>query len=396
MVPASQSYASAASFSSAGKKFLRLPLLHRRAEAASAQAGSSLTSFKHTPPQPKQGGAATTSPLPDSTTPVGTVPYHTLSVDACLAQFGVTERYGVSSQNADALLARHGPNILVEPAKKTFLHTILEQFEDRLVLVLLGVASLSAILAAFENNVHAFAEPAIIGAILLLNAVIGAVQALSAQDALDALKKLQPSFAVVLRHGEWTEILVSAVVPGDLVSLRTGDKVPADGRVVSCQSSTLRMDQSSLTGESNTVCKDAAPVAVPPGESAGDYDYDLTDKTNLVFSGSLVTQGSCTFLVTQTGDHTEMGKINAGILAAKLTPMKTPLMESLETFSSQLYKIIAGICLSVWVVNIPKFSGSVFSSWNQGAIHYAKVAVALGENIHTPVVLMPRCHYIYI
>lgn len=278
-------------------------------------------------------------------------------------------------QDASARLARQGPNTLVAPPTKTFLRTILEQFKDRLVLVLLGVASLSAVLAAFEHDLHAFAEPAIISAILLLNAVIGAMQALSAQDALDALQKLQPSFAVVLRQGEWKEIPVAEVVPGDIVTLRTGDKVPADGRVVSCQSSTIRVDQSSLTGESNTVFKDADTVDVPAAAAS----CDLTDKTNLVFSGTMVTQGSCTYVVTHTGDHTEMGKVNAGILVAKLTPMKTPLMQSLETFSSQLYKIIAGICLSVWVVNIPKFSGSVFSSWNQGAIHYAKVAVALGE-----------------
>lgn len=289
------------------------------------------------------------------------------------------DKDGLTAQDAYERLARFGPNSLAETPKKTLLRTILDQFEDRLVLVLLGVALTSALLAALERNAHAFVEPTIICAILLINAVIGAVQSLSALDALGALKKLQPSVATVLRQGQgqgqsgWREVPAAQVVPGDVVSLRPGDKVPADGRLLACRSGIVSLDESCLTGESGSVTKDSAPV---PREAAA----SLADRTNMVFSGTMVTQGSCTFLVTHTGEHTEIGKINAGISSAKeATASKTPLMQSLDRFSAKLYKIIAAICFSVWVVNIPKFSGAIFSTRTQGALHYAKVAVALGE-----------------
>ena len=341
-------------------KYLRLPRL--RPSVASTTVAGDHTALGLPRPGPLE-------PLPLSKTR-----HHTLSTDSCLEEFGVREAEGLSGTEARSRLDRVGSNALTEIPRKTIVHAVVEQFEDSLVQVLLGIASISAILACFEKNIHAFIEPAIIGAILLINAIVGALQSMSAQDALSALQKLQPSFAVIKRKGEWVEIPVANIVPGDIVSLRTGDRVPADGRVLSCKSNTMRVDESSLTGESESVFKDADVVVESSTAVAG-----LADMSNMVFGGSLVTEGSCSFVVTKTGANTEIGQINAGIMTAKQDSIRTPLMESLETFTGQLYKIVTAICLSMWIVSIPKFSGSVFSSWSQGAVHYAKVAVALGE-----------------
>lgn len=363
--PAILSFAS----SSFSGKFHRLPVL---SEHLSASGGStSLTIFKHSPT------------------------YHAWSTEKCLESFEVAESLGLSSSVATDRLGVYGRNELIGSTKKTLIRSILEQFEDGLVQVLLGVATASAIVAACGDNSHDFVEPAIIGAILLLNAVVSALQSRSAQDALASLQQLQPSFAAVLRDGVWRELPVTEVVPGDIVSLRTGDKVPADGRVLNSKTGTIRVDESSLTGESNTVFKDSATVQRPLSspvepEQTGD---DITDKTNMVFSGTMVTQGSCIYLVTQTGNEAEIGKINAGIVSAKQTPTKTPLTQSLESFSGELYKIVAAICLSVWVVNIPRFGASVFSSWSAGAIHYAKVAVALGGCTLTIIFVIFHANY---
>eukprot|EP01042_Synura_sphagnicola_P003747 gene3747-4671_t len=98
----------------------------------------------------------------------------------------------------------------------------------------------------------------------------------------------------------------------------------------------------------------------------------------MLFGGTLISRGSALGLVTGTGVNTEIGKINAGVQDAKLTEMKTPLTEKLDEFAGQLTTIIAGICVATWALNIPKFSNSMFESYEEGAIHYAKVAVALG------------------
>ena len=307
--------------------------------------------------------------------------YHTWSTEACISKFKVKTEEGLSNEEANRRLDIYGPNALTESTRKSFLKVILEQFEDRLVLVLLSVATLSAILASFEKRIDAFTEPIIIGAILLFNAVMGAMQTFTATNALDALKKLQPSFALVLRSGEWKEIPVASIVPGDIISLRSGDKVPADGRILSSKSKNVRVDEGSLTGESNTVSKDSTQVVPDSNEFIG--------KTNMIFSGTMVTEGSCVYIVTQTGPFTEIGKINHGIVAAENSQQKTPLMENIESFSNYLYKVVVAVSAAVWIINNPKFGGPLFSpSWNKGAMRYMKVAIALGTN---PFVYVADC-----
>jgi P-type Ca2+ transporter type 2C len=296
--------------------------------------------------------------------------YHSKSVGDCLGQLQSSAEVGLSSDQVAQRQLSYGANALSAPASPSLFHLLIEQFQDRLVQILLSIAGLSAALAFFEKDVHATIEPAVILSILIINALIGIYQSKSAEDSLQALKKLQPEFATVLRDGQWqTEVPASTLVPGDIISIRVGDKVPADCRIVGIKTTSFATDEAMLTGESYVVSKtyDVISDLVP-----------LSGKVNMLFSGTMVTNGIATALVVGTGMRTEIGNINRGVQEAKETQVKTPLTEKLDEFGQQLTNIIIGICLSVWFISIPKFSNPVFGSVTKGAIYYAKIAVALG------------------
>lgn len=295
---------------------------------------------------------------------------HSLTASECLRALQVSDAIGLSSEEARARYLHFGPNALTPPPKKPLWRLVLEQFEDRLVQILLGVATLSAALAALEKDYHAFAEPVIILSILFINAVVGVFQSRSAEGSLAALKKLQPATACVLRSGEWLgDLPAEEIVPGDIIYLRVGDKVPADARIISLKTLTLSADEGCLTGESVTVSKNADVV---------DASSTISSKTNMLFSGTMVTTGGCFAVVVRTGQNTELGQINRGVQEAGAEHVKTPLGQKLDDFGNQLTKIIGVICVVVWFVSIPKFGNAAFANRIQGAIYYAKIAVALG------------------
>ena len=283
---------------------------------------------------------------------------HWMTAADCLHSFRVDQSVGLSEVEAVLRRSQFGLNTLQPPPTVPLWHLIAEQFQDRLVQILLGVAVLSSFLAAIEKDLHAFTEPIVILSILATNAAVGVWQSKSAEDSLEALKKLQPETACVLRDGVWQGDFPSAdIVPGDIIYLRVGDKVPADSRLLTLKTTTFSTDESSLTGESVTVSKSTEPTDAAAG---------ISGKCNIVFSGTMVSNGGSYAIVTGTGMGTEIGKINAGVLAASITTVKTPLAQQLDEFSSQLTNIIAGICVIVWVVSIPKFGSPVFGSWMRG------------------------------
>ena len=268
-----------------------------------------------------RGGAASGNlvPLPPADNlPSGPLPEHALTVDAVLAKLGVTTETGLTlSQVAEARKA-HGRNEL-EAEKPTPLWQLLAaQFDDRLVQILLGVAVLSYVLARLEEEPNGWVEPAVIVLILAINAVVGVWQEASAASALDALKQLQPEACKCLRGGEWVHELPAAeLVPGDIIEVRVGDRVPADARLVSLGTTTLSTDEGervpaaasrerplrprrvcsttafpragSLTGESASVPKLLDAVAA---------DARIQDKSCMLFSGTVVANGRGRVVVT--------------------------------------------------------------------------------------------------
>ena len=240
---------------------------------------------------------------------------------------------GLSNAQAADRLKKYGPNALVEGKKKGVLQVFLEQFKDLLVVILIVAAIISMLSGQGESTIVIFA-------VLILNAILGTVQYFKAEKSLESLKAMSSPTAKVLRGGAKVEVPSKEVVPGDIVFLEAGDLVVADGRVI--ENFSLKVNESSLTGESEGVEKTEEVI---PGEKVA-----LGDQKNMVFSGSLVTYGRATVVVTDTGMHTEIGKIAS--LMNQTQQRKTPLQQSLDDFSKKLAVIILAICVVVFGLSL--------------------------------------------
>ncbi|MEQ2262556.1 Sarcoplasmic/endoplasmic reticulum calcium ATPase 1, partial [Xenotaenia resolanae] len=221
-----------------------------------------------------------------------------------------------------------------------------------------------------EETVTAFVEPFVILLILIANAIVGVWQERNAESAIEALKEYEPEMGKVYRADRKSVQRIKAreIVPGDVVEVSVGDKVPADIRIISIKSTTLRVDQSILTGESVSVIKhtDAVP----------DLRAVNQDKKNMLFSGTNIAAGKAVGIAIATGVSTEIGKIRDQMAATEQE--KTPLQQKLDEFGEQLSKVISLICVAVWIINIGHFNDPVHGgSWIRGAIYYFKIAVAL-------------------
>ncbi len=243
-----------------------------------------------------------------------------------------TSKEGLSATEAAGLLASKGENILEEGKKKSTLQVFAEQFRDLLVVILIAAAIISMLSGNVESTI-------VIVAVIVLNAVLGTVQHEKAQKSLASLKSLSSPTAKVIRDGQKIEVASKGVVPGDILLLEAGDMVVADGRILNNYS--LQVNESSLTGESTNVDKE---------EGTLDTEAPLADRTNMVYSGSLVTYGRAVVAVTGTGMDTEIGKIASLMNATK--EKKTPLQVSLDQFSSRLAMVIMVICALVFLLSI--------------------------------------------
>uniref|UniRef100_A0A8C9W097 Calcium-transporting ATPase n=1 Tax=Scleropages formosus TaxID=113540 RepID=A0A8C9W097_SCLFO len=295
---------------------------------------------------------------------------HTKEPAECLAYFGVNENTGLSPDQVKKSLAKYGYN---GERRKSIWELVIEQFEDLLVRILLLAACISFVLAWFEEGeetVTAFVEPFVILLILIANAVVGVWQERNAESAIEALKEYEPEMGKVYRADRKSVQRIKAreIVPGDIVEVSVGDKVPADIRITSIRSTTLRVDQSILTGESVSVIKHTEPVPDPRAVNQ--------DKKNMLFSGTNIAAGKAIGVAIATGVSTEIGKIRDQMAATEQE--KTPLQQKLDEFGEQLSKVISLICVAVWMINIGHFNDPVHGgSWIRGAVYYFKIAVAL-------------------
>ena len=269
-------------------------------------------------------------------------PYYSKSVSQAL-EAQQADQKGLSDQQARSRLEQYGPNKLSEGKKKSVLQIFLEQFKDLLVVILIVAALISAASENVESTIVIFA-------VLILNAILGTVQYLKAEKSLESLKAMSSPTAKVLRGGVRVEIPSADVVPGDIVLLEAGDMVVADGRVL--ENFSLKVNESSLTGESEGVEKTADAIDAE--------QVALGDQKSMVFSGSLVTYGRATVLVTATGMNTELGKIAA--LMNQTQQRKTPLQQSLDSFSAKLAIVIMAICAVVFALSVFRTGMGVLDS----------------------------------
>ncbi|NWX97974.1 AT2A3 ATPase, partial [Nothoprocta ornata] len=292
---------------------------------------------------------------------------HSVPVLDVLRRFGVAESCGLSAEQVRRSRDKYGLN------GKSLWELVLEQFKELLVRILLVAAFLSFILAWFEEGEEtttAFVEPIVIIMILMANAMVGVWQERNAESAIEALKEYEPEMGKVIRadRSGVQRIRARDIVPGDIVEVAVGDKVPADIRIIEIRSTTLRVDQSILTGESVSVIKHTDPIPDPRAVNQ--------DKKNMLFSGTNIAAGKAVGVVIATGVYTEIGKIRNQMIETE--PEKTPLQQKLDEFSQQLSKVIFLVCIAVWVINISHFSDPVHGgSWFRGAIYYFKISVAL-------------------
>lgn len=244
-------------------------------------------------------------------------------------------RQGISGEEAQRRLEEYGENVLEETGRLQWWQVFLAQFKDLLVIILIGAAAVSMLTGDPESAMVIFA-------VLLLNAVLGTLQHQKAEKSLDSLKKLSSPDARVLRDGAGMTIPSALVVPGDILLLETGDMAAADGRLLEVYG--LSVNESSLTGESLSVEKHTGALPSQGGTVA------LADRTNMVFSGSLVTSGRAVAVVTATGMDTEIGRI--AVLMNDTQEQRTPLQVSLDRFSGRLAMAIIAICGLVFLLSL--------------------------------------------
>ncbi|KAK4058862.1 hypothetical protein OIO90_000308 [Microbotryomycetes sp. JL221] len=295
---------------------------------------------------------------------------HCSSVEAVCDELHTSKTKGLTSHQVIEHRNVFGSNVLPEDPPTPLWQLVLEQFQDQLVLILLASAAISFGLAYFEetdDKATAYVEPIVILLILVANAVVGVVQETNAEKAIEALMEYSPDEAKVIRDGKPSKIHASEVVPGDLITVAVGDKIPADARVVDISSASFTVDQALLTGESHSVSKSDMVVK--------DERAVKQDMVNMLFSGTTVVNGKAKAIVTATGSGTAIGDIHTSITAQ--ISEKTPLKQKVDDFGHMLAKVITVICVLVWLVNVRNFNDPSHGGLAKGAIYYFKIAVAL-------------------
>ncbi|WP_296127429.1 cation-translocating P-type ATPase [uncultured Anaerococcus sp.] len=253
------------------------------------------------------------------------------SINEVVKKHGTDPKRGLTSSEASARLEKYGPNMIESSNKKSIWKKIFEQIADPMVLLLIA----AAIVSAFTGDAI---ECAIIIAIVVINAIMSIIQEGKAEDSVAALQKMSSPEATVIRDGKRGHVKAEDLVPGDIVILETGDIIPADMRLI--ETSNLKIDESSLTGESVAVEKDASFTT--------NEDVGIGDRENYAHSSSIVTYGHGIGLVTGTGSNTEIGKIATSL--DEVEDKDTPLQNQLKKLSKVLAILVIVVCIAVFAV----------------------------------------------
>jgi len=296
---------------------------------------------------------------PASLAPLPTAPpvWHAMDVDAVTALLEVDPAEGLSAAQVAERVERYGPNRLAEPPQRPRWKLFLDQFRSGIVVILIVAAVIAGALGDLKDTV-------VIAVVLLINAVLGYVQEAKASSALAALEKMLVSKVRVRRDGDVVEVVTDDLVPGDVVLLEAGDRLPADGRLV--VAANLSIDESSLTGESVPVEKDATSLASP--------ESSLGDRHSAVFMNTTVVRGRAEVVVTSTGMGTEMGKVAEMLGGAEVGD--TPLQRQLDRLSKRL-AMIAGVAVGLVFV-LQMAQGADFADAALGAVALAVAAIPEG------------------
>ncbi|MEM2943979.1 MAG: cation-translocating P-type ATPase [Methanomassiliicoccales archaeon] len=265
--------------------------------------------------------------------------WHSLKREDVVSALDTDAEKGLSEEEARARLEKYGFNEIVRSDALSPLKIFASQFKNLMVIILVIAAVVSATIGALKGSSEEWLDATVIMVIVILNAILGFVQEYKAERTLEALKKLASPDATVIRNGKEKDIPSSHLVPGDIIILKTGDKIPADGRLL--ESINLKVNEASLTGESMPASKDAGIVL--------DEDTYISDRENMVFSGSTIEYGRGIAVVTSTGMNTELGKIAHMIQEEE---SETPLQKKLANLGKQLGFMVLGVSIFIFIVGL--------------------------------------------
>ncbi|HAR34173.1 MAG TPA: carbonate dehydratase, partial [Desulfobacter sp.] len=258
--------------------------------------------------------------------------WHSLSLTDVVSELESHESKGLSDQLAKDRAAQFGLNELTRAKGQGVVIRFLLQLKQPLVIILLAASLITLFLAEYV-------DAGVIFAVVIVNAIIGFIQEDKAMKAIEALSRAMTSEATIIRNGEKKRIQAVQIVPGDLVLLQSGDKVPADLRLI--QTRELQIDESALTGESVPVQKEKAVL---------NSDMAIGDRRNMAYSSTLVTFGTGRGIVVATGDSTEIGRINKLIAATDV--LETPLTRKIHDFSGILLYAILAMAAFTFVIGL--------------------------------------------
>jgi len=261
--------------------------------------------------------------------------WHSISHKEALRKLGVTTEQGLSGAEAAARTGQYGFNELKEERKRTILDIFIAQFSSFLVFVLIAAALVAAFLGEWLDSVA-------IGAILVLNAILGTTQEYRAEKAVEMLRRMTAPTALVVRDGKAQSVPTRLLVPGDIVLLEAGTVVPADCRLI--EAMMLATNEAPLTGESGVVSKDSDTV-LPAGSQAA-------KKENMAFTGTSIVRGRGVGVVVATGMHTEFGKIASAVQA--VAAEETPLRAGMEKLGKQLTLVVLAACAVIFAFGTSK------------------------------------------
>ena len=294
-------------------------------------------------------------------------PPHRESAEAVVSALGSDVAHGLTRAEAQRRLVHYGPNRLKSAPETPWWTRLLEQFQNFLVIILLVATVISMVewLLQDPRETALPYEAIVILAIVVLNALLGFIQEARAEKSVRALMALAAPESTVVRDGERQRIATYEIVPGDIVLVEAGDKIPADARVI--ENANLHTDEAPLTGESVPVAKETKPI---------DADVGIGDRRNMLYSSTVATYGRGRAIVVATGMATEVGRIAGLLEAAEKEP--TPLQQELDRTGKRLSIIMLGICAVVFATGLltsPVFNLNVMLSLFLFAVALAVAAI---------------------
>lgn len=282
--------------------------------------------------------------------------WHNLAEEDAINALKSDTHNGLTHAEVEERLRLFGPNSITNQKTTSALKRFFLQFHNPLIYILLVATVVTFLLSEYVDS-------GVIFAVVIINALIGYLQEAKAEDAINSLKRMLSSTATVTRDGKRIEVPATGLVPGDIVHLASGDKVPADMRLF--QNRDLQIDESALTGES---------VAVQKERTRLDGDTVLADRVNMAFAGTLVTYGSGKGVIIGTGDDTETGKI--AHMISEAVSLDTPLTQKIHSFSKLLLWVILGLAAVTFVVGL--FHGVSWVDTFMAAVALAVAAIPEG------------------